>query len=248
MRRAMVLVGVVLPLVLGAWPGGSASAGIACPVPLPWGGDPVTLDSAGFVGRVDNPYWPMAPGTRWIYLETDAQGGRQRVVVEVLWHTKQIEGIAATVVHDRVLEHGELVENTVDWYAQDVCGNVWYLGENTKEYEEGKVVTTAGSWRHGRDGAQAGVIMPANPQVGMRYRQEYLAGQAEDAAKVLSRNEQAQVPYGHFWHVLLTKEFTPLAPEVLEYKMYTRGVGPVMTLAVSGGSDQERLISVRRPS
>jgi hypothetical protein len=133
MRRAMVLVGVVLPLVLGAWPGGSASAGIACPVPLPWGGDPVTLDSAGFVGRVDNPYWPMAPGTRWIYLETDAQGGRQRVVVEVLWHTKQIEGIAATVVHDRVLEHGELVENTVDWYAQDVCGNVWYLGENTKE-------------------------------------------------------------------------------------------------------------------
>jgi hypothetical protein len=206
------------------------------------------LDPAGFVGRVDNPYWPMAPGTRWIYLETDAQGGRQRVVVEVLWHTKQIEGIAATVVHDRVLEHGELVENTVDWYAQDVCGNVWYLGENTKEYEDGKVVTTAGSWRHRRDGAQAGVIMPANPQVGMRYRQEYYAGQAEDAAKILSRNEQAQVPFGHVWHALLTRDFTPLSPRVLEYKLYGPGIGPVLVLGVSGGRDQEELISLRRPA
>ncbi|MGH2673020.1 MAG: hypothetical protein ACRDHC_08590, partial [Actinomycetota bacterium] len=133
-------------------------------------------------------------------------------------------------------------------YAQDSCGNVWYLGENTKEYENGEVVTTAGSWEHGVDGATAGVIMPADPQVGLTYRQEYYAGEAEDAGEVMSLDEQAQVPFGHFRDVLLTSDFTPLQRRVLEYKLYARGIGPVLVMGVSGGSDREELLRFRAPS
>ncbi len=115
-----------------------------------------------------------------------------------------------------------------------MCGNVWYLGENTKEYENGKVVSTAGSWEAGVDGAQAGVVVPADPQIGMTYRQEYYQGEAEDSAEVLSLSEQAQVPFGHFRDVLLTKDSTALQPRVLEYKLYAMGIGPVLVLGVSG--------------
>ncbi len=243
MRHALML--LVIPLTLATMPGGIATAGSPCPISLPRGSDPVVLDPADFVPRIDNINWPMAPGTRWVYRESAPTGAAQRVFVKVLARTKMIEGISATVVHDLVTEHGARIENTFDWYAQDECGNVWYLGENTKEYEDGEVVSTAGSWKHGRDGAMAGIIMPGDPQVGMTYRQEYYAGEAEDAAKVLSLSEQVQVPYGHFRHVLLTKDFTPLAPRILEYKMYARGVGPVLVLGVSGGRDQEELIHFR---
>jgi len=248
MRRTLLWLGLVVPLALGTWPGGIASAGAPCPVPLPRGSDPVVLDPADFVPRVDNVYWPMAPGSRWVYRESDAHGNAQKVVVKVLWRTKQIEGITATVVHDVVSEGGERIENTFDWYAQDACDNVWYLGENTEEYENGVVVSTEGSWQHGKGGAMAGVIVPGDPQVGLKYREEYLAGEAEDAAKVLSLNEQAQVPYGHFWGALLTKNFTPLHPKILEYKIYAKGIGPVLVFGVSGGNDQEELIRYHAPA
>ena len=153
---------VVVVIALGTWRAGIATA-VTCPVPLPQGSDAVTLEPADFVARIDNPYWPMPPGTRWVYRESDTEGNAQRVKVTVIDRTREIMGIAATVVHDKVTEHGELVENTFDWYAQDACGNVWYMGENTKEYEDGEVVTTAGSWEAGVDGAQPGVIMPADP-------------------------------------------------------------------------------------
>jgi hypothetical protein len=234
-------------LALGASPAGGVPA-LECPIELPQGSEPVTLDPADFVERIDNPYWPMAPGTRWVYRESDAEGNALKVTVTVTAKTKEILGIAATVVHDVVREHGELVENTFDWYAQDACGNVWYLGEATKEYEDGEVVSTAGSWEAGVDGAQAGVIMPADPEVGMTYRQEYDAGEAEDAGAVLSLDEQAQVPFGHFTDVLLTKDFTTLQPKVLEYKLYAQGVGPVLAISVSGGSDREDLLRFELPA
>jgi hypothetical protein len=236
MGLAVVIAAVVLPATFA----GARS----CNDPLPQGSEPVTLDPADFVPRIDNPYWPMAPGTRWVSREFDFEGS-QRVTVTVLERTRGIEGIEATVVHDVVSEHGDLVENTFDWYAQDVCGNVWYLGENTKEYENGEVVSTAGSWEHGVDGAMAGVIVPGDPQVGLTYRQEYYAGEAEDAAQIMSLDEQAQVPFGHFRNVLLTKDYTPIEPKVLEYKLYARGVGPVLVLGVSGGSDREELLRFR---
>ena len=205
---------------------------------LPRGSEPANLDPADFVSGVDHPYWPMAPGSRWVYRE-----GSQRVVVTVTRRTKRIEGISATVVHDVVTEDGELVEDTWDWYAQDQDGNLWYLGEQTKEYEHGKVKSTEGSWEAGVDGAEAGIVLPAKPEVGMAYRQEYLKGEAEDEATILSVDEKAEVPFGAFDHVLMTKDFTRLEPDLLEHKFYARSVGPVLTVAVSGGSDREELVS-----
>jgi len=247
MGRKMTGLGIGLMLAIGTLPGGIAAAG-TCPVPLPQGSDPVNLVPGDFVNVIDNPLWPMAPGTKWVYRESDPEGNAQKVKVTVTTRTRDISGIQATVVHDKVTAHGELVENTFDWYAQDVCGNLWYMGENTKEYENGQVVSTAGSWEHGVNGALAGVVVPANPQVGMTYRQEYYAGEAEDAAEILSLDEQAQVPAGHFVDVMLTKDFTPLHPKILEYKLYAPGVGPVLVFGVSGGSDREELLTFVPPA
>jgi hypothetical protein len=223
----------VLPLVLAA-----AACGSSDSPSLPQGSEPANLDAADFVSRVDHPYWPMAPGNRWVYRE-----GTQRVVVTVTDRTKRIEGIPATVVHDVVTEDGELVENTWDWYAQDKNGDLWYLGEQTKEYEHGKVRSTEGSWEAGVDGAEAGIALPATPEVGMAYRQEYLSGEAEDEAEILAVDERAKVPFGAFDHVVMTKDFTRLEPDLVEHKYYARGVGPVLTVTVSGGSDREELVS-----
>lgn len=243
MNRRLAGLGAALALAMGIVPGAVATAGAPCPVTLPQGSDPVTLDPADFVAVIDNEYFPMAPGTRWVYRESDPKGNAQTVEVTVTTRTKDIVGISATVLHDKVSEDGELVENTFDWYAQDLCGNLWYLGEKTKEYENGEVVTTAGSWEHGVDGAQAGLIVPGDPQVGQSYRQEFYAGEAEDQGEILSLTEQAQVSAGHFTDVLLTRDFTPLHKRILEYKLYAPGVGPVLVLGISGGSDREELLS-----
>jgi len=207
----------------------------------------VALAASAFSTHIDNPYLPMAPGSRWVYHETATDGTSQRVVVRVTHQTKLIaNGVTARVVRDTATEKGQVVEDTFDWYAQDKRGNVWYLGEDTKEFENGKVVSTHGSWEAGVSGARAGIVMPAHPRPGMQYRQEYLKGQAEDSARVLSLDDQVEVPVGHFKHVVLTKEWNPLEPKVLEYKLYARGVGPVLALTVSGGSDREELVSFHR--
>jgi len=252
MRSSLLALAVVPLLVLVGGCGGGdepaaepqtgATATTEAGPPLPQGSEPANLDPADFVAGIDNPYWPMAVGTKWVYRETDGEGGEQRVVVTVTNRAKTILGIDATVVHDVVTEDGELIEDTFDWYAQDRWGNVWYLGEDTKEYENGKFVTAAGSWEAGVDGAQGGVIMPGSPEVGMVYQQEYYAGEAEDAAEILSIVEQAQVPLGHFRDVVLTKETTPLHRRSLEYKLYAQGIGVVLALSVSGGSDREELV------
>ncbi len=210
---------------------------------LPQGSETVILDQAEFTAEIDHPYWPMDPGTRWTYSEIDEEGARLRVVVTATEATKEIaNGVTARVVRDTVTEDGEVVEDTFDWYAQDEAGNVWYMGESTKEFENGKVKTTAGSFEAGVDGAQAGIIVPAEPQDGMQYRQEYYEGEAEDNGEVLSTEEQVEVPEGHFDDALLTKDTNALEPKVLEYKLYARGVGPVLALGVSGGGGREALV------
>jgi len=192
--------------------------------------------------KIDNPYWPMTPRARWVYRE-----GPQRIVVTVTHRTKVVaSGVTARVVHDRATEDGQVVENTFDWYAQDARGNIWYVGEDTTEYENGKPVSKAGSWEAGVDGARAGIVMLAHPRVGRRYREERYPGHAMDGAKVLSRDEQVEVPFGHFRHVLMTKNFNPLEPRVLEYKWYARGVGPILELGVSGDHDRAVLLRYRR--
>jgi hypothetical protein len=213
---------------------------------LPQGSEPANLDPADFTTTIDHPYWPMQPGTTWIYTERDLDGSEQRVVVTVTDETKEISGIRARVVHDVVTEAGALVEDTYDWYAQDKDGNLWYLGEETKEYRDGKVASAAGSWQAGVDGAEAGIVLPADPSVGMRYRQEYYEGEAEDAAEILSLDEWTETPAGAYDRLLLTKDFTPLQPDVLEHKLYARGVGPVLVLGVSGGTGREELVELKR--
>ena len=163
---------------------------------LPQGSERVTLDPAHFTTRIDNPYWPMRPGGRWVYSETDTEGSKDKVVVTVTNRTKMIaNGIRARVVRDVVTEDEEAVEITDDWYAQDKRGNVWYLGESVRNYENGKLKDRAGSFEAGVDGAQAGIAMPARPVPGLAYRQEYYKGEAEDRAAVISvGDEQVEVP------------------------------------------------------
>ena len=188
------------------------------------------------VRPIDNPYFPLAPGSRWVYRETATDGSKQRVVVKVTHRTRLIaNGVRARIVRDTVSERGHVIEDTFDWYAQDAGGNVWYLGEDTKEYENGTVVSTKGSWEAGVNDARGGLIMPANPRPGMQYRQEYLAGEAEDKARVVSV----------FADSVLTREWTPLEPKRFEYKLYARGVGTVLELSVPSG-DREELVSFTR--
>ena len=198
-----------------------------------------------FTTRIDNPYWPMRPGTRWVYRERE-DGKSQRNTVTVTHRTRTVQGVTTRVVHDIVVQGRRTVEDTLDYYAQDREGTIWYFGERTVEYSKGGKRSTEGSWEAGRHGAGAGIALPADPQVGMTYRQEYRKGVAEDMGKVLSLDEQVEVPFGLWRRTLMTKDFTPLEPRQLEHKFYARGVGPVLTLAVSGSNGREELIRFRR--
>jgi hypothetical protein len=152
-------------------------------------------------------------------------------------------------VTDRLYLRGKLEERTEDWYTQDGKGNVWYYGEQTAELDEhGKVKTTEGSWEAGKDGAQPGIFMYAGPKVGQRARQEYLKGEAEDHFQVLARGQTAMVPFKAFHDALLTKEWTPLEPGVLDHKFYARGVGTVLEQTVKGGDERNELVSFSAPS
>ena len=228
-----IVLAVALLLALAAGCGSEDSSS------LPQGDETVKLDPDDFSTEIDNPYWPMLPGSRWVYRE-----GKARVEVTVTGTTKKIIGIEARVVRDVLTEDGEVREDTFDWYAQDESGNIWYLGESTKEFENGKV-STEGSWQAGVDGAQPGVLLPGKPKAGLSYRQEYYEGEAEDAADVLSVDAQARVPVGSFQQLLQTKEYTPLEPNVVEHKFYAKGVGPILAVTVSGGSGREELVQRR---
>jgi hypothetical protein len=205
------------------------------------------IDPADFVSVIDNPYLPLRPGTRWVY-EGFSEREREKTVVSVTNQTREILGVTVTVVRDQVFVAGELAEDTFDWFAQDRFGNVWYFGEDTAEYEEGKVVTRKGSWEAGVDGAQPGIVMLGDPRVGDTYRQEYYEAQAEDLGRVIDLDESVSVPYDSFSGVLVTEDWTPLEPRVLENKFYARGVGAVLERRVEGGEEVLRLVALRQPS
>jgi hypothetical protein len=186
------------------------------------------IDPSEFTTKVDNEYLPMKPGSTFVY-----EGGAEHDEMRVTHQTRKVMGVECIVVDDRAWEDGKLIEKTYDWFAQDKEGTVWYFGEDTKEYENGKVVSTKGSWEAGVDGAKPGIIMQGDPKVGESYRQEYYKGEAEDQAKVQSLNASVSVPYGSFDHVLVTREWTRLEPSYDEHKYYARGVGQVY----GGGSE-----------
>lgn len=215
------------------------------PYDYPRADEVVDLDPADFTSEIDHPYFPMRPGTVWTYRE--AEGDEvQRVRVTVTQQTRMIDGIRARVVRDVVRSEGEIVEYTHDWYAQDSGGSIWYLGEATREYDDGEVVSTEGSWRHGQDGAMAGLLLPAQPVAGCGYREEHLDGEAEDRAVILARREHLKVPTGFYRRVLHTSNSTPLEPAILENKFYARGVGPVAEVDISPQFSRAVLVSVTR--
>ena len=227
----------------------STAAGSGSRGGMPQGSEPVKLDPADFSVSIDNPYWPMSPGTKWVYSETDTKGTNQKVVVEVTKETKMIaNGIEARVVRDTVTENGAPVEITDDWYAQDKAGNVWYLGEYVTNYENGKVVDHGGSFEAGVDGAQPGIAMPANPDPGLSYRQEYYKGEAEDKASVITIGEEkVQVPLGYFdKDVLMTRDLVPTEPKVQELKFYAPNIGPLLSVHTDGDGSRAELISYYR--
>ena len=227
-------------LATAAHGGGSPSRGSAEPPvqPLPPPED--------FVTTVDNPRLPFVPGMRWVY-RAHEDGERQRVVDTVLHRTRSIEGIDATVVHDVVRVHGRVLEDTHDWYGQDTDGNVWYLGEATKEYADNGSFSTEGSWEAGKHGAHAGIAMPAHPVDGQTYRQEYRRGVAEDLAKVVDEDIMVTVPFGHYRHAWLTSETTPLEPRADELKLYARGIGVVEEDTISPRPARTVLVSFHAP-
>ncbi|HET6949794.1 MAG TPA: hypothetical protein VFI47_05445 [Acidimicrobiales bacterium] len=224
-----------------AAPGASSTATTAVIDPGDGGRYAPAIDPADFGGPIDNPYLPLAPGARWVY-EGISDGEAERTEVVVTGERRQVMGIDAVVVRDTVSVEGEVVEDTYDWFAQDSAGNVWYLGEDSREYEGGEVTSTEGSWEAGVDGALPGIVMPADPQVGDAYRQEFYAGEAEDLAEVLRLDASETVAGTTYDRLLVTQEWNPLEPDVVEEKSYAPGIGMVLEATTAGGEGRAELI------
>jgi hypothetical protein len=211
------------------------------------GGYHPRIDPAEFTTTIDNPWYPLTPGT--ITTFAGVEGGKpSRDVVTVTTHTKRILGVDTVVVQDDVSIAGRVEESTRDYFAQDSRGNVWYFGEDTKTLDRhGRVTSREGTWHAGVGGGQPGIIMEANPVVGKRLRQEYLKGHAEDWYRVVSLAEPATVPFGSFSDALVTSEWSTLEPGVRDRKVYARGIGVVSEATVKGPNDHQELISVQPP-
>src|SRR5262245_47227184 len=205
--------------------------------------DPV-IDPSNFVMRIDNPYFPLTPGTTFVY-EGQTQQGFEHDEFAVTHRTRTILGVRCVEVHDTVRTDGELTEDTLDWFAQDRDGNVWYFGENTHELENGLITTIEGTFMAGVNGDKPGIIMKAHPVIGDFYRQEFSLNNAEDFAETRSLTQTVQVPAGTFHNCLKSKETTPLEPDLLEFKFYALGVGNVLTVDARTG-DRAELVRIRR--
>ncbi len=189
-------------------------------------------DAGSFSTTIDNPFMTLRPGTTFIY-ENKASGEVDTFVVTA--ETKVIDGVTCVAVHDSASINGQLKEDTIDWFAQDAKGNVWYFGEDTHQYEPGNPdpIGSVGSWQAGVNGATAGIAMKAAPQVGNHYAQEHAPGIAEDRGAVLSLAETVSVVYGNFDGALQTADTSPLIPGV-EHKYYVPGLGHVLTTSPDG--------------
>ena len=209
--------------------------------PAPY--DPV-IDPANFVATIDNPYFPLQPGTTFIY-EGQMPDGFERDEFAVTHNTRVILGVTCVEVHDSVFTDGALTEDTLDWFAQDRDGNVWYFGENTRELEDGLITTIAGTFMAGVNGDKPGIIMKAHPAVGDFYRQEFSLNNAEDFAQTLSLNEVVTLRARTFNRCLKSEETTPLEPDLLEDKFYAPGVGNILTVDANTGTRSELVRIIR---
>ncbi|MFW3147046.1 MAG: hypothetical protein ACMUIE_09575 [Thermoplasmatota archaeon] len=196
------------------------------------------IEPLNFVKGVDGFYLPLTTGTKWIY-EGETEEGREHIEVVVLNETRTVMGVECVVVRDTVQLEGEIIEDTYDWYAQDILGNVWYFGEDSSEMEDGEVVSKEGSWEAGVDGALPGIIMLAEPMSGLTYRQEYYEGEAEDMGTVIKMGESVATPHGNFDDCLRTCDWTPLEPDAREFKYYAPGIGLVLETSFDGSESIE---------
>ena len=205
------------------------------------------IDPANFVAVIDNPYFPMTPGTVYRF-EGTRDGVARRDEMTVTDEVKVIMGVPCVVVRDVASTDTEMVEKTTDWYAQDKDGNVWYFGEDTAEYANGLVTTTDGTWMAGVDGALPGYMMMATPAVDDAYRQEYRPGVAEDFAKVVRTDATAGGPTGQYTDVVVTEDTDLLDAAKFEHKWYAAGVGSIGTDGMVGGHHEIRtLVSILAP-
>ena len=205
------------------------------------------IDPADFVATVDNPWFPLIPGT--IFTNAGVKDGKKAVdTFEVTGETAMLAGVTCVVIHDSLTLDGLLEERTTDYYTQDRAGNVWYFGEDTAELDaKGNVTSTEGSWHAGVDGATPGIYMPATPIVGQAFPQEFYKGHAEDHFRVKALGVSVKVPFGSYTDALLTEEWTPLEPDVLDNKYYVHGIGQVREVAVKGDPEETVLTKLQRP-
>lgn len=208
---------------------------------------PTLPNPSDFVSKIDNQWFPLTPGTVFKY--TGIKDSKPAVDILTVTHRKAaIEGIKTTVLTDKLYLSRKLAERTVDWYAQDKSGNVWYLGEKTATLDaHGKVLSTDGTWKAGVHGARAGIFIPGHPVVGQQGRQEYFKGHAEDQFKILNLSAPITTPGASSKHALMTQETTRLEPGVLDHKFYVKGVGTALEQTVKGGDERLTLVSVKRP-
>ncbi len=205
---------------------------------------PPLPDPTDFVAVIDNPYFPLIPGTTFIY-DGEEDGIPIHEEFTVTHDTKMILGVTVTVIRDEVFTDGVLFERAFDWHAQDVFGNVWYFGEDTAEFDaEGNIVSTEGSWEAGVNGAQPGIIMEADPEVGDTYFQEFAPDVAVDAARVLSVTRRVSIDFGDFDDVLLTKEWSTLEHGFIEHKYYALDKGLILIVAGRGGNERVTLTDI----
>ncbi len=219
-------------------PSGQKAAPLKPPIPV--------FDPAGFTSMVDNPYFPLRPGTVLVY---QARAGETPDVdtVTVTRETRTVLGVTAVVVRDRAYRGGQLAEESFDWYAQDRKGNVWSLGEDTKDLRDGQVVSTAGSWEAGKDSACAGIVMPAILEAGMEYRRAYRRGVVEDLAEVRNLDAKATVLNDTFTACVEIEEWSALERRVRERSTYAPGLGLVLRRTVAGGDEWMKLVKVIAP-
>jgi hypothetical protein len=235
----LLLLTALVVVVAAAW---GATPHNPAPVTTPYNPD---IDPADFGGPIDNPYLPLRPGTVFRYRGVGDDGKTHELnIVRVTRHRKTIMGIKARVVLDKVWAGGKPEEKTFDWYAQDRHGNVWYMGEDSYDFEHGHWVRNDGSWTAGVGNGKPGVIMLAHPRRGDRYRQEYSPGHAVDQAKVLGKGGTVRTPYRTFSQTLLTREYSTIDKQ-FEKKWYARGVGLIQEDAITKSKEHSELVSVR---
>lgn len=240
--RTMALLVVAISAMAVAGSGVAARSGSSdAPVPpLP--------PASEFRAHIDNPWFPLLAGSRYVYVGVK-DGAPSRDVVTVSRQVRLIAGVPCAVVVDRLYRRGRLFERTTDWYSQDRAGNVWYFGEDTAELDKnGHVTSTEGTWMTGVAGAEPGIYMPAHPRLGESGRQEFYKGHAEDHFRVIALSGTAVGGPPNVKNVLLTEEWTPLEPGTLDHKMYVRGVGNVFEQTVKGGNERAELVAVTRGS